>query len=60
MGPRSVHWSANTFGATSGTQPPYYCGDRVSHPRLLTIAHTGNQVILNGTGGLAGANFIGF
>jgi hypothetical protein len=50
--------SANTFGATSGTAASVTIVEIVFTPTITqTIAHTGNQVILNGTGGLAGAPY---
>jgi hypothetical protein len=50
--------SANAFGATSGTAASVTIVGIVFTPTITqTIAHTGNQVIINGAGGLAGATY---
>jgi hypothetical protein len=50
--------SANTFGATSGTAASVTIVEIVFTPTITqTIARTGNQVIINGAGGLAGATY---
>jgi len=50
--------SANAFGATSGTAASVTIVEIVFTPTITqTIARTGNQVIINGAGGLAGATY---
>jgi hypothetical protein len=50
--------SANTFGATTGTAASVTIVEIVFTPTITqTIARNGNQVIINGTGGLAGATY---
>ena len=50
--------SANTFGAASGTAASVTIVGIVFTPVITqTIARTANQVIINGTGGLAGATY---
>ena len=50
--------SANTFGATNGTAASVTIVEIVFTPTITqTIARTGNQVIINGAGGLAGATY---
>ncbi|MEY2407721.1 MAG: hypothetical protein QOF48_391, partial [Verrucomicrobiota bacterium] len=51
-------WSANAFGATSGAAASVIIVEIVIAPTITqTIARTGNQVIINGTGGLAGGTY---
>jgi len=51
-------FSATTFGATSGTAASVTIVGIVFTPIITqTIARTGNQVVINGTGGLAGATY---
>ena len=51
-------FSASAFGATSGTAASVTIVEIVFSPTITqTIAITGNQVILNGAGGLAGATY---
>jgi hypothetical protein len=53
-------WSANTFGATIGTVASVTIVEIAFTPPIVqTIARTGNQVIINGTGGvgLAGSTY---
>jgi hypothetical protein len=50
--------SANAFAATTGTAAPVIIVEIVFTPSITqTIARTGNQVIINGAGGLAGATY---
>ena len=51
-------FSASAFDATSGTAASVTIVEIVLTPTLIqTIARTGNQVIINGAGGLAGATY---
>ncbi|MEY2427260.1 MAG: hypothetical protein QOJ40_145 [Verrucomicrobiota bacterium] len=51
-------FSANTFGATSGSAASVTIVGIVFTPTITqTIAHTGNQVIIKGAGGVAGATY---
>jgi len=50
--------SANAFGATTGAAASVTIVEIVFTPTITqTIARTGNQVIINGAGGLAGATY---
>lgn len=50
--------SANAFGATSGTAASVTIVEIVFTPTITqTIARTGNQVIINGAGDVAGATY---
>jgi hypothetical protein len=50
--------SASTFGATSGTAASVTIVGIVFTPTITqTIARAGNQVVINGAGGLAGATY---
>jgi|SRR5579862_84073 len=50
--------SASTFGATTGAAAPANVVEIIFTPTITqTIAGSGNQIIINGTGGLGGATY---